>query len=243
MNKKSLIVTSVIFSLLVIVFSLSNLVIKFKKSEILQKELYESITDSLVTYKNKNNLNESKIKVIIAESEKDFLKIKNLEGTNLELQNLIKNKDKKIKDLNTALIIASETKITDTLRQYYLIGGDTIAFSKSILLDTINNQWYDATFGFKYGISYLDLSIKNKYNVLIGYEGKTIFKKGIPYATITNLNPHSSTVDMRVYQVKVDKARKINLGLNAGVGGMYDLANMRFGVGPYVGFGLTYNLW
>ena len=67
----------------------------------------------------------------------DFIEIRNLTGTNLELQNLIKRQGKQIKDLNTALILKEETIIRDTTRLYYPIEGDTLIFSKSVLLDTI----------------------------------------------------------------------------------------------------------
>ena len=62
-----------------------------------QVELYNSITDTVKFYKNKDSLNVAKIQVMQTDKESDFLKIKNLTGTNLELQNLVRNKDKEIK--------------------------------------------------------------------------------------------------------------------------------------------------
>lgn len=224
-------------SLFLFIFNQDN---KNKYKE--QLNLYDAITDSLKTYKVNDSLNAAKIQVMQTESEKDFLKIKNLERTNLELQNLIKNKNKEINRLNTALIHKSETVIRDTTRMFYPVGGDTIILSKSLLLDIINNKWYDATFGFRYGFSYLDLKIRNQYNITIGYEGKTLFKRGTPYAEIINLNPFTYTSDMRVYQVTLPKPKRFGLSFQTGFGGLYDLNSNKFGYGIYGGIGFQYNI-
>ena len=171
MSKKNLIVSGVIIILLGIIFALFLRLQKEKADFRDQRDLYEAITDTVKFYKNKDSLNVAKIQVMQTDKESDFLKIKNLTGTNLELQNLIKNKDKKIKDLNTALIHKDETVYIDTLRMYYPIGGDTIIFSQSVLLDTINNKWINAKYGFNRGLSYLDLKVYNEYQITIGYEG------------------------------------------------------------------------
>ena len=207
-----------------------------------QVELYNAITSELKNWKDKDSLNLSKIQIMQTEKASDFLKIKNLQGTNLELQNLIKNQNKKIKDLNTALILKDETVIRDTTRIYYPIGGDTLVFSQSVLLDTIKNKWIDVTYGFNKGRSHFDLKIVNEYELTIGYEGGNLFKKGTPYAIIKNRNPYTTTTDLRVYQVAVPKQKRYGFALQAGFGGFYDLKTTNIGYGPYVGLGFSYNI-
>ena len=207
-----------------------------------QVELYNSITDSLKTYKTKDSLNAAKIRVIQTQSTKNFLEIKNLQGTNLELQNLVKNKNKKIDDLTVALIHKDVTIVVDTQRVFNPIGGDTIIFSKSVLLDTLKNNWIDATYGFKKGFSYLDLKVRNQYNITIGYEGKTLFKQGIPYAEIVNLNPYTFTSDMRVYQISIPKPKRFGISFQTGFGGLLDIHNKNLGYGFYLGLGAHYNI-
>lgn len=243
MNKTIAIIASLMIAFMVLTIALFNQVFKYKREVKDQVELYDVLTDSLKIYKTKDGLNAAKIQVIQTEREKDFLKIKNLEGTNLELQNLVKNKDKEIDELNVALILASETVYIDTTKVYYPIGGDTILFSQSVLLDRINNDWIDATFGFNRGFSYIDLRIRNQYNVLIGYEGKTLFKPGIPYARVVNLNPYTITTDMKVYQVSLPKPKKFGISLQTGFGGLLDLYNKNLGYGIYAGIGFNYTIF
>ena len=242
MNKKDLIFGGVIVILLGVTILLFSLLSKKSSDYKEQVELYNSITDTVKFYKNKDSLNVAKIQVMQTDKESDFLKIKNLTGTNLELQNLIKDKDKKIKDLNTALIHKDETVYIDTLRMYYPIGGDTIIFSQSVLLDTINNKWINAKYGFNKGLSYLDLKVYNEYQITIGYEGGNLFKKGTPYGIVTNMNPYTSTKDMRVYQVSVPKQKRMGISFQTGFGGVYDMKNNNISYGPYVGLGLNYNI-
>ena len=242
MNKKDLIFGGVIVMLLGVAILLFSLLSEKRSDYKEQVELYNSITDTVKFYRNKDSLNVAKIQVMQTDKESDFLKIKNLTGTNLELQNLIRNKDKKIKDLNTALIHKDETVYVDTLRMYYPIGGDTIIFSQSVLLDTVNNKWINAKYGFNKGLSYLDLRVYNEYQITIGYEGGNLFKKGTPYGIVTNMNPYTSTKDMRVYQVSVPKQKRMGISFQTGFGGVYDMKNNNMSYGPYIGLGLNYNI-
>ena len=242
MNKKDLIFGGVIVMLLGVAILLFSLLSEKRSDYKEQVELYNSIIDTVKFYRNKDSLNVAKIQVMQTDKESDFLKIKNLTGTNLELQNLIRNKDKKIKDLNTALIHKDETVYVDTLRMYYPIGGDTIIFSQSVLLDTVNNKWINAKYGFNRGLSYLDLRVYNEYQITIGYEGGNLFKKGTPYGIVTNMNPYTSTKDMRVYQVSVPKQKRMGISFQTGFGGVYDMKNSNISYGPYIGLGLNYNI-
>ena len=240
--KKNTIIFTISFVAMAIIISLIALLVNSRRDVVSQKDLYEAVIDSLYSYKTKDSLNAVRIQIIQTDREKDFLTIKNLTETNLELQNLVRNKDKRISELSVALILKDETVIYDTTRVFHPIGGDTLVFSQSILLDTINTQWYDATFGFRYGFSYLDLKIKNQYNVTLGYEGGNWFKRGTPYARVVNLNPYTQTNDLRVYQVAVPPPKRFGLGIQSGFGGLYDIRNNNLGYGFYIGLGFSYNI-
>ena len=240
--KKNTIIFTISFVAIAIIISLIALLVNSRRDVVSQKDLYEAITDSLYLYKTKDSLNAVRIQIIQTDREKDFLTIKNLTGTNLELQNLVKNKDKRISELSAALILKDETVIYDTTRVFHPIGGDTLVFSQSILLDTINTQWYNATFGFKYGFSHLDLKVRNQYNITLGYEGGNWFKRGTPYARVVNLNPYTQPNDLRVYQVAVPPPKRFGLGIQSGFGGLYDIRNNNLGYGFYIGLGFSYNI-
>jgi fructosamine-3-kinase len=201
-----------------------------------QVSLYNSITDSLKTYRNKDSLNVSRIFVMQMDKAKDFLEIQNLKDGNLKLQNFINSQGKQIKDLKTALYIANQTTYTDTVRDYYPIGGDTIVFSESVLLDSINNNWINARYGFQYGKSYFTMKPRDEFTIAIKDS-----KQGY-YAEITNLNPYSTTKDIRVFNVAVPKQKKCGIGIDLGFGINYGLSSRKLDYGPYVGLGISYNI-
>lgn len=201
-----------------------------------QVSLYNSITDSLKTYRNKDSLNVSRIFVMQMDKAKDFLEIQNLKDGNLKLQNFINSQGKQIKDLKTALYIANQITYIDTIRDYYPIGGDTIVFSESILLDSINNSWINARYGFQYGKSYFTMKSRDEFTIAIKDS-----KQGY-YAEITNLNPYSTTKDIRVFNVAVPKQKKWGIGIDLGFGINYGLNSRKLDYGPYVGLGINYNI-
>lgn len=215
---------------------------KLKERLFKQERLYEAITDSLTTWKNKDSLNEAKIRIMEIDNFESFLEIKNLSGTNLELQTLLKKQGKSIKDLESALILKSETKIVDTVRSYYPIGGDTIIFSQSELLEHILNDWINVTFGFKQGKSYFDMKLVNRFDVVLKYEGKSLFKQGVPVAYVTSLNPYTQVSDMRVVTKGIKPNKRVGVSLQTGFGGLYNITNKTIGYGPYVGIGINYNI-
>ena len=241
-NKLNIVLLGIIAILLGVAIFLGVIANKNKDSYREQVSLYNAITDTLKTWKDKDSLNNAKIQVMQTEKTADFLKIQNLTGTNLELQNLIKSQGKRIKDLNTALIVKSETIIRDTTRIYYPIEGDTIIFSQSVLLDSIENEWITALYGFNKGRSVLDFTLVNDYHITIGYEGGNVFKQGTPFAIIKNLNPYTITNDLRVYQTSMKKQKRIGVSLQAGFGGLYDIKIKTLGYGPYIGLGINYNI-
>ena len=84
------IIIIILLILLLISLSLSNRTKnKYRDRYNNQVELYNSITDSLKKYKNKDSLNTAVIKVMETDKTKDFLKIKNLEGYNLKLPEIL----------------------------------------------------------------------------------------------------------------------------------------------------------
>lgn len=242
MSNKTGVVVGVIVLLLAALITSIMTISKQKKDFKNQEQLYNAVTDTLKTWKDKDSLNHAKIQIMETAKASDFLKLKNLTGLNLELQELVKRQKKEIKGLNAALILESETSYTDTMRLYYPIGGDTIVFSKSILLDIIDNEWINAMYGFNKGKSHFELFVRNKYEVTFGLEGKTWFKRGVPYANVKNLNPYTSTKDMRVYQVTAPKQNRWGISLQSGYGVLYDVSNKQFGHGAFMGLGINYNL-
>jgi len=83
----------------------------------------------------------------------------------------------------------------------------------------------------------LNLKVKNRYDIVIGFEKTKMFKPKKPYVIVTNHNPYSMTKDLRTYQVKGYEPKRFGIGLNAGYGIGLDLKPQ-----PYIGVGLNFNI-
>ena len=78
MNKKTYIQLGIIAVLLASLFFTFNGWQKSRKKIRSQEDLYNAVTDSLVSFKDKDSLNTSKIRVIMTEKNEAFYKLNNL---------------------------------------------------------------------------------------------------------------------------------------------------------------------
>lgn len=239
MNNKDLIFLTIITFLLT---SILSTYFHFRKEIRKQTSLYESVSDTLKTYKNKNGEYVAKILAIEVEREKDFTSIKNLTEIAKELQDLVKQKSKEVSDLKLALILKEETviEITDTV--YVQDPEQAIMIKNLVLMNTYEDKWLFAHYGINKGLYKLDVKITNEYDITLGYERKNIFHKTKPYVEVVNKNPYTKTSDLKAY-IKAENEKKFSIGLQGGIGFNYGLINKNIDFGPQLGFGFNYKLF
>lgn len=155
-----------------------------------------------------NSLGQQTASIEVLESEKSslFTSLNVKDATINRLQNSVRLYEKKIGDLNTAIAINNETIIglQDSIKNLiigYTTDPDTPGVTYPIYTRKFTKEWYSGDITM--GLTQLDLNmkIKNSYDITIGEEKVSLFKKKM-YANITNLNPDTETNDMKVYQKK-----------------------------------------
>lgn len=228
MEKDKLIIKILLASTLILalLFSITMCVSKKRISELEQTEkLYSVSQDSLKTTKNKLGEETAKVEVLEAEQNTLFTQLHLKDKDINRLQILVTKYEKENGNLNTAIIISNQTilKLRDSLRAAiigYTHPIDSPTVSYPIYKRSINKQWYAGTIVM--GLDTLDLSlkVKNEYDITIGDEKVSLFKRK-SYANITNLNPDTETKVMKVYD-KQEKKTKIMKPIT--VGGVIGLA-------------------
>lgn len=196
------------------------------KDTLNERELMvKALNDSIQYFKDKDGLNKARISVLETSNLEYFtsLSIKDQEIKNL--QNLVsKNK----KNLESATIIKTITKI-DTIIKEVKVKAD----------DNIREAFYDLN-GWAYGsiISYRDstgisINIKNDLSIVHKKD-----KKG-SYVEVFDKNPYTTTEAIRSYYKLNKPTKKSNwsLGINASYGVNYKGEFM-----PYIGVGINRNL-
>jgi hypothetical protein len=218
----------IVLSITVIIFIISSVFIFrncHQKYEIHKKdiELINSLSDTLLVWRDKDSLQHAKISVIETENTKLFTSLDLKEKELIELQNTVKKYEKRLKEQGSVTIFETKTKF-DTIYQTDIIDN-------SNWCDTIKNNWIDVQYCRKDSIAYLGLTIRNDYEVIIGKEKK------LTYAEIINKNPYSETTSARTYQVQLPKQKRFGVGLHIGTGLTHDLKFR-----TYIGIGLNYNV-
>lgn len=207
----------------------------FSKSNQLSesKSLLLSLNSALEISKNKLGQEVAKREIIETYNTKMFTRMELQDSALKDLQKLVKDNRKLIKNSGSATILKGETNVDkSTVTNIYYPSGDTLPTYTS----NFNNEWVGYSIISKFDTTKLDLKIKNKYSIVIGSEKKNIFTKRKPFATVTNFNPYSTNTELRTYQVKI-KRKKFGIGVQVGYG------ITKAGLSPYVGLGGHYSLF
>lgn len=212
-----------LLALLVILVSAINIkrCVRDRKEEQSITNTITALNDSITTWRNKYNQQVAKIGIIESEN---FLKIKSKDSTINSLQDLVKEYKRKIKDGGSAAVIITETNI-DTVIQV-IKEGDTVYIDYEDQWITLQGQIIKDSLGFR-------LLVNNEFHLVYGKEGK---KK---YAELTNLNPYTSTKDIRVY-FDTPKEKRFSVGLNIGLSTGYDILHNSLYLGVGIGVGLNF---
>lgn len=185
-----------------------------------QTNLVVSLEQDVSSWKDKDSVSYSKIRVLETERAKDFLKIQSKDSTVTALQETVKKYKRELRDRGNVTNIITETKY-DTI--YKTRKQDSIsreALSSLYISDTISNNFIHSVFGFNGGNTHFSLQIKNDYKIVVGEERQGWFKDPIPFAIVESTNPYTEIKSLRTYQVTAPRRK-------------------RYGVGPIVGYGLN----
>lgn len=207
--------------------------LKAKEAE----DLTEAITDELEVSKNKLGQETASIKVLRAEKEATLLKLEAKDSAIIWLQRAVKEYKGAV---NTAIVLRNATQskgATETvvIRDTVKVGGETqIA---DFYETKWSNKWEDGYILARPDSIFRDIKVKNDYQITLGSVKNGWFKPKEYEVQVLNLNPNTSTRELRSFQV-TNKPKRISIGLQAG----YGVGLLDFKTQPYVGLGVQYNL-
>lgn len=186
--------------------------------------LIDALNDSLKISKHNDSTQTATITTLKTESVNDFTRLvtKNIEIENLQTQ--VKEYKNKLKagssvstgNIETIIHHEDTTLITKSDTVYISTGVDSNSFVYIYpeYSDSLVNKWITYHSKMNRFKSVFDLKINNDFSVIVGsYKNK-------PFADLITENPYSSTKSFRTYQVSMPKVK-------------------RWGIGPYIGVGLT----
>lgn len=179
------------------------------------KTAYNALNSEMVKYKNKYGQEVAKVKVIETERRKDFLTMESQDAAIKKLQKLVKQTKPE-----TAIIIETVTNL------------DTITLIDTNGYFEFSDEWIELIGQTMKDSLTFNLIVKNEFNL--------IEKKD--YLEITNLNPYTSTENLRIYKDTPRKKRiVVGAGIGAGIG--YDVLTNKPTVNGGVYIGIYYKLF
>jgi len=206
----------------------------YREKANIAENLNESLNGKLVITKDKLGVETAKRQVIETASAKDFLALKDgLDALTIDLQQVVKDNKKLLKGQGSATIVEGETKVDKSTNTYITYDNDSNAIYKSEFKDDWINYKIMAT----KDTVLLDYKQTNQFSVVVGSERQGLFKPKKPYVIIKDKNPYNNIVDVRTYQVKAPKDKKLGIGVSTG----YSI-NSNFQIAPFIGVGLNYNI-
>lgn len=215
----------VVLFIMLIIMGLLNKCSENRINELKQVEgLYKTSQDSLEITRTALNEEHAKSEVLETENTGLFITLNIRDRNIMRLQNLVNKYEKENGKLNTALIISNETniKLKDSIRNLiigYTHDPETPDIIYPIYTRPLNEKWYSGQITMGLDTTDLDLKIKNEYDVTIGDEKISLFKKKT-YANITNLNPDTETKVMKVYQKPPVKTKFIKNNTTGAIVGL-----------------------
>lgn len=232
--KKNL-VTQILPMVIVAIIAIMYFVIQHKDKQLKDIQAkYSLATEEMISWKNSDSTTTARLYTVTNDNYRQFLKIKSQDSTIIKLQEEVKKHKKNIKepgssvtviDNNTHINGSTDTHVTNPIKDTTAVAP--IYETKPPIHDEWISLYIKATSS---KISY-DLNVRNQYSVVIGQEGKKNF------AEVKNFNPYTETTSIRTYQVTVPKQKRLGVGVQAGYG---------LGAGgatPYIGVGMSYNLF
>lgn len=222
-----------ILLLLVIIVILGGVMVGWRNTISEKEGLLSSMNAELITWKDKDSLNHAKIETIQTENTKAFLALTTQDSTIKELQNVVHDFRKYLKNRG------SVTNVTNVTEVHNHAGTIVTTDSANNPVYTSNHNldgWVVGEVVASYDSTKLNLKVKNEYSIIIGEE-KDGFMKKKPFVEVINKNPYSMTKTVRTYEVS-QKVKKFHIGPYVGVGVGNTLVPQ-----VNIGVGLTYSLF
>ena len=213
----------------VLVALLTFILIKQRSEIITHKNNLEVITQEVEIWKDKNNVSNAKIGSLESSRINDIIKLESKDEEIQKLQKELKNNRKALKTQGSVTIFRGETKVDTVFVPEVTFDVDSIypTYKKEFWLANWVNTNIVAN---KDSISF-ELKIRNEYSVIVGTESQGLLKKKRPFALVKNFNPYSTLEEVRSYQVKIPKKKRLFIGPFVGYNGQ-----LTYGIG--IGYGL-----
>lgn len=190
-----------------------------------QAGLYEASQDTLQQIRNQFNQQESRIALLVADNQRDLLRIKTNDSTILHLQEVVRDYKGRIR---AATVLGTSTVDHGTSTTIVLSGDtviqDSIVYVYPVYTTDWNDKWSKGLIRAQRDSIHREIKVRNDFEITQGWEKQGFLKQKKAVVKVVNLNPNTETREMRSFVVE-QKPHRISIGLGAMYG--YDIVNFK----------------
>ena len=204
-----------------------------------QIALYEASQDTLALSRNKAGQQQAEIALLVADKEKDLLKIKTQDSTLQKLQKVVKEYKGKLRSATVAGVKTADSGATVTTiikHDTVLVEGEQKTFP--VYKSQWNDKWSKGSITASHDSIIRDISIRNEFEITQGWKKQGFLKAKKPVVNILNLNPNTETQELRSFTVEPQKKR-----FSVGAGAMYGIDITTLKPTVVVGGGVHFTLF
>lgn len=183
---------------------------------------------------------DKRIAIIQGLSIKDLKRIETQDSMLMQLQRAVTSYEKELKKVGSSVVAIEaatriNSKVPTVIKETEIIKDPNVRYIYPTYTSKSQDKWYSITTVATKDSTYNDVSFRDNYNVILGYERKGFFKKSEPTAMVQSESPYSEVKDMKAMRVTGSTQPKVSLGGHVGFGGQYGLINKRVDFGPQAG--------
>ena len=203
------------------------------------KDMRDSMNDSLKVVRNELGQERATISALKGERASILLNAKTKDSTIQWLQNVVKEYEGR---LETAVVISNATETVEVIKEVEVESIDTVYQDSLIFVypqykAKWSNKWEKGLILATRDSIFRDITVFNDYEITIGKEKNKWFKPREYNINVLNLNPRTTTKEVRSFALKA-KPKRFVLSVQTGVG--VHIPSMRPSL--YLGIGLGFVL-
>lgn len=183
---------------------------------------------------------DKRIAIIQGLSVDDLKRIESQDSMLIQLQRAVTSYEKELKKVGSSVVAIEaathiNSKAPTVIKETEIIKDPNVKYIYPTYTSKSQDKWHSITTVATKDSTYSDVSFRDNYNVILGYERKGFFKKSEPTAMVQSESPYSEVKDMKALRVTGSTQPKVSLGGHIGFGGQYGLINKRVDFGPQAG--------
>lgn len=208
--------------------------------------LLKAVQDTLRSERNELGQMESEITVLTAFNKEAVLELNTKDSLIQRLQLALRKEKKRVRTVieHDVKTVYRDTGSVRVVKEFVDTSYKMADNCNCSLFKTWKDEWFEGSVFMSEDTAEISFTAINKFEYTVVEEpiGFLGFKGRKNVVKVKNLNPYTTTKDLRAFTLE-NKPKRWNVGFMAGVGVSSSFTGQNMALRPFVGFGIGYSLF